>query len=306
MARFRASFGRILTIGGLTAATSSVAVYNAFVTDRASAQSPILDAPVETLEERLKAKQWDSDWDRRNFGDIKRIIASKNLNVIDDTVLKKNFSVESDSSSGEEDATEDKIKKPKATRHLIFVRHGQYNSGKSDDEKTLTDLGRKQAINTGNRLKSLNIKFDRIVHSTMTRAKETAELIKESLDDVSCESCSLLREGAPCPPEPSSSSNWKPERWYFQDGSRIEAAFRKYIHRADVKQTNDSHELIVCHANVIRYFVCRALQFPPEGWLRMSIANCGLTQLTIRPNGRVSLKSLGDAGHLPPDQITFK
>ena len=72
---------------------------------------------------------------------------------------------------------------------------------------------RKQAINTGNRLKSLNIKFDRIVHSTMTRAKETAELIKESLDDVSCESCSLLREGAPCPPEPSSSSNWKPERW---------------------------------------------------------------------------------------------
>ena len=44
---------------------------------------------------------------------------------------------------------------------------------------------------------------------------------------------------------------------YFQDGSRIEAAFRKYIHRADVKQANDSHELIVCHANVIRYFVCR-------------------------------------------------
>ena len=142
MARFRASFGRILTIGGLTAATSSVAVYNAFVTDRASAQSPILDAPVETLEDRLKTKQWDSDWDRRNFGDIKKKIASKNLTVIDDTVLKKNFSVESDSSSGEEDATEDKIKKPKATRHLIFVRHGQYNSGKSDDEKTLTDLGR--------------------------------------------------------------------------------------------------------------------------------------------------------------------
>ena len=45
---------------------------------------------------------------------------------------------------------------------------------------------------------------------------------------------------------------------------RIEAAFRKYFHRAESSQKEDSYEIIVCHANVIRYFVCRALQFPPE------------------------------------------
>lgn len=44
---------------------------------------------------------------------------------------------------------------------------------------------------------------------------------------------------------------------YHEDGARIEAAFRRYIHRADSKQTEDSYEIIVCHANVIRYFVCR-------------------------------------------------
>lgn len=44
---------------------------------------------------------------------------------------------------------------------------------------------------------------------------------------------------------------------YHEDGARIEAAFRHYIHRADPKQTEDSYEIIVCHANVIRYFVCR-------------------------------------------------
>ena len=44
---------------------------------------------------------------------------------------------------------------------------------------------------------------------------------------------------------------------FYQDGPRIEAAFRKYFHRADVDQTKDSYEIVVCHANVIRYFVCR-------------------------------------------------
>jgi len=37
----------------------------------------------------------------------------------------------------------------------------------------------------------------------------------------------------------------------------MEAAFRKYIHRADPSQKKHSYELIVCHANLIRYFVCR-------------------------------------------------
>lgn len=46
---------------------------------------------------------------------------------------------------------------------------------------------------------------------------------------------------------------------YHEDGARIEAAFRRYIHRADPKQKEDSYEIIVCHANVIRYFVCRCV-----------------------------------------------
>uniref|UniRef100_A0A915DLK4 Serine/threonine-protein phosphatase PGAM5, mitochondrial n=1 Tax=Ditylenchus dipsaci TaxID=166011 RepID=A0A915DLK4_9BILA len=98
----------------------------------------------------------------------------------------------------------------------------------------------------------------------------------------------MLEEGAPYPPEPSS-ANWKPKmKEFYTDGARIEAAFRKHIHRASPKQKEDSHEVIVCHANVIRYFVCRALQFPPEGWLRMSLANTSITWLVIRPSGSVS------------------
>ncbi|MCI4392378.1 hypothetical protein PGIGA_G00145160 [Pangasianodon gigas] len=91
---------------------------------------------------------------------------------------------------------------------------------------------------------------------------------------------------------------------YHEDGARIEAAFRRYIHRADPKQKDDSYEIIVCHANVIRFFVCRALQFPPEGWLRLGLNNGSITWLTIRPSGRVALRALGDSGFMPPDKVT--
>lgn len=91
---------------------------------------------------------------------------------------------------------------------------------------------------------------------------------------------------------------------YYEDGARIEAAFRNYIHRADARQEEDSYEIFICHANVIRYIVCRALQFPPEGWLRLSLNNGSITHLVIRPNGRVALRTLGDTGFMPPDKIT--
>lgn len=56
--------------------------------------------------------------------------------------------------------------------------------------------------------------------------------------------------------------------------------------------------------NSVLYVVYRVLQFPPEGWLRMGMGHCGITWLTIKPNGRVSLRSMGDTGHLPPDQLS--
>ena len=45
--------------------------------------------------------------------------------------------------------------------------------------------------------------------------------------------CSHLigQEGAPCPPEPPS-TEWTPDPCdFYQEGARIEAAFRKYVHR---------------------------------------------------------------------------
>jgi len=64
-------------------------------------------------------------------------------------------------------------------------------------------------------------------------------------------------------------------------------------------------EIIVCHCNVIRYFVMRALQLPPEAWLRLGGYNTAITELSIRPNGNVTLVRFGETGHLPIESTSF-
>ena len=206
-------------------------------------------------------------------------------------------------------SNEKNAENPKAVRHVILVRHGHYSRLFKD--KRLTDLGREQASLTGTRLRSLstqfNVKFDRFVTSTMTRAQETSNLIRCEIDsrvEVPTKEDEPLCEGLPIDGHPR--DRGPRDLPVFLDGPRIEAAFRKYIHRAEPSQTRHSFEIIVCHAIVIRYFVCRALQVPAEGWTRMSLPHASITWLTIYPTGRVVLQCLGDAGHIPAELMTRK
>merc|ERR1712013_969523 len=121
-------------------------------------------------------------------------------------------------------------------------------------------------------------------------------------DDIICSTADCRPHRAPNPssdidPSHREMSPWL-DNWDFRHPSSLPD-------NATEKEKKDSYDLLVCHGNVIRYFVCRALQFPPEGWLRMSVANCGITWISIRPTGRVSLRGLGDVGHLPSDMITY-
>ncbi|WKX94554.1 hypothetical protein Q1695_011664 [Nippostrongylus brasiliensis] len=226
---------------------------------------------------------WDDNWD---FRSPEFLLNAKKYDKASDAEKKKM----------------DEEVKATATRHIILIRHGQYVM--DSEKKNLTPLGREQAALVGKRLADSGLKFDGLVMSTMARATETAEIILERMPELKRISCSLLEEGPPYPPVPAV-DHWKPPHSFFSESARIESAFRRHIHRAPPSQKEDSHEIIVCHANVIRYFVCRALQFPPEGWLRMSLGNCSITWLVIRPSGRVSLRSLGDVGHLPPSKISY-
>lgn len=197
--------------------------------------------------------------------------------------------------------------RPTSRRTLLLVRHGQYHLADAD-KGTLTELGHEQARQVGERLARLSAEtpfaVSKIIHSDMPRAVQTTEAIGTHLRGHEHTCMPELAEGRPCVPEPSRSARkWSAEQ-LEADGPRIERGFRALVRRASETVAEDETIVVVCHANVIRYFVCRALQLPPEAWLRMSLAHCSITSLVIQPNGRVSLRSFGDAGHLPPRSIT--
>ncbi|CAK9825093.1 Serine/threonine-protein phosphatase PGAM5, mitochondrial [Anthophora retusa] len=230
--------------------------------------------------------KWDHNWDRRHPEWLANVAVT---NSETNKELRKKRSIKN---------------KMNIKHHIILIRHGQYNTdGKTDLDQTLTNLGKEQANATGKRLQELGLPYSLLIHSTMTRAQETAKIIEKYLKNVTVKENSVLSEGLPIPPEPAINI-WEPEIHFYEDGPRIEAAFRKYFHRPELSQETDSYVILVCHANVIRYFVCRALQFPPEGWLRLRLNHGSITWISIRPNGRVTLKSLGDSGYMKPQLIS--
>jgi len=256
-----------------------------------------------------RGTKWDNDWDCR---DPTSLVKPLKENATDEEKAKYEEKLSAATS--------------KASRILVLVRHGQYNlAGQTDQENYLTDLGRQQADVTGQRLALLYARYlkrtdeagkevtdkknFKLVKSTMTRATETANIILKHLpEDIQHSSCDLIREGPPCYPEPPAPTSWTDSlgpHEFFQEGARIEAAFRRYFHRAEPEQENTSVDVLVCHGNVIRYFVCRALQIDPQAWLRMAVHNGSISVLLIKPSGRVSLLELGGAGHFHPDLLTF-
>jgi phosphohistidine phosphatase len=69
---------------------------------------------------------------------------------------------------------------------IWLLRHGdaEGGDGKPDEERELTDKGRKQSRNAGLALKALGISLDACLSSPKLRAKQTAELACEPLGIV--------------------------------------------------------------------------------------------------------------------------
>ena len=187
---------------------------------------------------------------------------------------------------------------------------GSYNSNKKNDNNNHNNNNNKNDDNNNNNNNNNN--GDGWNNGSNYDTESEAEEEKESThchhkQQVQQEPLvtNLLAEGAPCPPEPPHAT-WAPEpAEFFADGARIEAGFRKFFYRPKNDQQDTTHELLVCHGNVIRYCTLRALQLPPEAWLRLSHANCAMTVVRISAGGHCSLESFGDAGHLEGENRTF-
>ena len=212
-------------------------------------------------------------------------------------------------------------------RHILLVRHGQYEEQRelsrkleAADEKqvqleeltmrgpsfelvnarqVLTPLGRKQAALAGDRLAEMlqpalhpAREGDVRLHvSTLTRARQSAEIIASRLPSTVVQLPADFNLSEGCPPAHDMPTGWALDDGVHYEGVRIEAAFRRLFYRslprkADAlaaalaqaaptpeevvlpappatsppKPSKHEYEIVVCHMNVIRYFVLRALQ----------------------------------------------
>ncbi|KAF6203472.1 hypothetical protein GE061_001803 [Apolygus lucorum] len=225
---------------------------------------------------------WDYNWDRR--AKLKKD-ANGNL-TIDDS------------------------KNAKLRRYLILINDCHYVNNEESDAPSMTALGESQA--------QALVRFlvdwlgweewlpnTTIVHSPLKRSRKLAKIISKEMATIPVRELELLEEGLPTARSPPPMDDPVSPNKVHTDYPRMEAGFRALFYRPAPTQKEQSVEIVLAHPNVIRYFVCRALQLPPEAFSRFSLKHASMTRIEIFGNGVVNVVSVGDTGYLTPDKFTF-
>jgi serine/threonine-protein phosphatase PGAM5 len=165
----------------------------------------------------------------------------------------------------------------------------------------LNRLGHEQARLIGARLGKLPVKLSRLVSSDYLRAVQTADDMSVVLE-LPVTRDSLIHECTPTSERADIMRGETPEAIALCEAN-LDAAWRKYLVPAG--SNADVHEALVCHGNVIRWMVTRALGNDPKRWLRMDVANGSLTVLAVRPDGSTRLVMFSDASHIPVARQTW-
>lgn len=190
-------------------------------------------------------------------------------------------------------------------RTICLIRHGEYDqldTSDSDADKKLTSLGIAQARLVSARLKGMPVEFTSLTSSTMTRARETAIVINQDFPKLKLQQSDLIRECTP-PTRRKDIMKETDSLELIECKANLEKAFEEiFIPSPD---SRDRKDIIVCHGNVIRYFVTKVLNVDPMSWLQMSITNCSLTIIRVLPDGTMKLDTFSDYGHIPENMRTF-
>lgn len=188
----------------------------------------------------------------------------------------------------------------KGARTIVLVRHGNYVADSRIDEKIgpgLSPLGVAQAHLAGARLRGLPNRFDGLYVSPMQRARETAALIAEDLPGRSFSVLDDLHECTPPTRRTKVMATEKPTDLAACQ-AQLDRVFAKYFVPADGAARTD---LFVCHGDVIRYLVTRALGVDSKAWLEMSLGHASMTTIHIKTDGSMQVIAAGDVGHIPPN-----
>jgi serine/threonine-protein phosphatase PGAM5 len=189
--------------------------------------------------------------------------------------------------------------------YVYLIRHGIYDPDpdrNADDvvANGLNALGHEQARLIGERLHALPIRPAALVASPYRRARETAEdmgrvLSMKPLPDT------LIHECTPTSDRADLMKSSTAQELAACD-SNLARAWVKYM---VATPDSDRHDILVCHGNVIRWFVSRALAGDARRWAWMEAANGSMTILSVRPDGTTRLVCFNDVGHLAVAKQTW-
>jgi serine/threonine-protein phosphatase PGAM5 len=191
---------------------------------------------------------------------------------------------------------------PSAAKTIVLVRHGHYAPDEKADPElgpALTSIGVAQARLAGARLAALPFQFDALLASPLTRAYETARVIAEDLG----RELEVVNDLAECTPptwRTAVVAEEKPEEMAACE-AKLDKLFSERFRPATGAERR---ELLVCHGNVIRYLVTKALKVDTKAWLEMSVSHASLTKIRVEPDGTFKVIAVGDVGHLPPNLVT--
>jgi serine/threonine-protein phosphatase PGAM5 len=179
-------------------------------------------------------------------------------------------------------------------RRVILVRHGQYDE-REKGTLDLTPLGREQARRAGRAL--LHVPFDVAYVSTLVRAETTAAIVLAGRRPaIPLKRTSLLRECMPT----SVPGIVVPATEIKKGRAQADRAFARFFTTTRQNRT----ELLVCHGNIIRYLICRALGVPGKTWARLGTHHAAISEIRVRADGQTRVIAYNDTGHLLPKQRT--
>lgn len=188
-------------------------------------------------------------------------------------------------------------------RTIVLVRHGHYLPGPSanaDLGPGLSAVGVAQARMAGARLAAMPAGFDALFVSPMQRARDTAATIA---GDFRGRKFTVVKDLAECTPPTSDAGLMARESPadLLACQAQLERDFARFFQPAQGKPETD---MLVCHGNVIRYLVTRALGVDSKSWFKMSVGHASITTIRIEADGRMKVIAVGDVGHLPHNFLT--
>lgn len=191
------------------------------------------------------------------------------------------------------------------THYIYLVRHGEHQDAEYGlADGPLSPRGQRQAELIADRLSGLPL--DRVWHSPLLRANETARAISARLPSVDPQPTALLFDCVPTGMTDDTPSAYEPFFGSITDaeieagGAQMYDAVNEFL----VRKNGDVHEVLITHNFVISWFVREVLGAPEWRWMTLNQAHCGLTVIAQKQGRPWTLLTHNDTGHLPFEMRT--